>query len=132
MFDEVFDISKPVYLVYYKYDIKSHMEKMKKRHPHWSERQLRNVLYWQGTAKKMHRLEMDKFRLKYGHLGYELATPEALGVDVTKTLAMAGINLEWPPRNFSYRVAFAAIPKPGKSIKDYETNKNNKLTNFNY
>ena len=131
MFDEIFDMSKDVYLIHYAYDIKSHMEKMKNKHPHWTDRQLRNVLYWQGTAKKFHRAEIKKFLDKYGHLGYEVATPEALGVDVTKTLEKVGIILEWPPMNYSYRIAFAGIPKEGKSLKDYERNKNNKLTNFN-
>ena len=104
---------------------------MKEKHPHWSDRQLRNVLYWQGTAKKLHREKIRGFLKEYEHLGYEVVTPEALGVDVTRTLANVGITLEWPPINKSYRIAFAAIPKPGKTIKGLEKNKRNKLTNLN-
>ena len=131
MFDQIFDMTKDIYLIYYQYDIKSHLQKMKAKHPHWTDRQLRNVLYWQGTAKKYHRGEIKKFLEIYGHLGYEVATPEALGVDVTATLAKVGIILEWPPMNYSYRVAFAGIPKPGQSLKTLEKNIHNKLTNFN-
>lgn len=130
MFDEIFDMDKDIFLIYFSYDIKSHLQKMKTRHPNWTERQLRNVLYWQGTAKKLHKEEIKEFLTEYGHLGYEVITPEALGVDVTKTLEKVGINLEWPPMNYSYRIAFAGIPKKGKSIKGLEKNKNNKLTNF--
>ena len=131
MFDEIFDMNKDIYLIYIAYDLGAHMDKMKKRHPNWSERQLRNVLYWQPAAKKMHRDKIKDFLDKYAYLGFEVSTPEALGVDVTKTLGEIGIYLDWPPQKYTYRIAFAGIPSPGKSIKKWEENKHNKLTNIN-
>jgi predicted metal-binding protein len=130
MFDEIFDMTKDIYCVYYAYDIKSHMEKMKKKHPDWSDRQLRNVLYWQGTAKKLHREKIKEFLKEYEPLGYEVISPEATGVDATKTLENAGIILEWPPKNKSYRIAFAGVPKLGKSLKNLPKDRNNSLTSF--
>jgi len=130
MFDEIFDMNKDIYLIYYRFDIGTHIEKMKKRHPNWSERQLRSVLYWQGTAKKGHKEEIRKFMNEYEELGYEVCVPEGYGVDVTKTLANIGIILEWPPMKYSYRIAFAGIPKKGKSLKDIKKENPNALTNL--
>ena len=129
MFDEVFDMNKDIYLIYYKFDIKTHMEKMKKNHPDWTDRQLRNVLYWQGTAKKHHKEEIKRFLSI--HPDYEVAVPEAMGIDVNKTLDNVGIELEWPPINYSYRIALAGITKEGKSLKNYESCKSNHITNLN-
>ena len=131
MFDEIFDMSKDIYLIYYVFDFKTHLEKMRRKHPSWTDRQLRNVLYWQGSAKKGHKEEIKQFMSVYGHLGYEVVTPEALGVDVTASLKSVGISLEWPPVNYSYRIAFAGIPKKGKTLKNLEKKKSNRLTNLN-
>ncbi len=126
MFDEVFDVEKDIYCIYYAYNIKKHMDNMKEKHPNWTDRQLRNVLYWQGTAKKEHKKIVNEF-LK-DHTEYEVIAPEAMGIDVTGSVKTIGIDLEWLPVNKSYRIAFAAIPKKGKSIKDYVDDKYNSLT----
>jgi hypothetical protein len=34
-----------------------------------------------------------------------------MGLDVTKTLKDVGIVLEWPPKNITYQIAFAACLK---------------------
>lgn len=36
--------------------------------------------------------------------------PEAMGVNVTETLAAAGVTLEWPPKKFALQVAIAGAP----------------------
>lgn len=111
MFDKVFDINKPIYAIFSTYDLHSHTEKMRKLHPNWTETQLLNVLYWQGTARKMLKESISKFNQIYKDKGYFSTTsPEAMGVDVTKTLQNAGIQLEWPARDTVYKVAFAGIP----------------------
>ena len=54
---------------------------------------------------------ISKFNQIYKDKGYFSTTsPEAMGVDVTKTLQNAGIQLEWPARDTVYKVAFAGIP----------------------
>jgi hypothetical protein len=37
--------------------------------------------------------------------------PEALGLNVTATMRMIGIDLEWPPREFTYQVALAGAKR---------------------
>lgn len=129
MFNEIYDMNKDIYAIIYEYDIKSHMEKMKEKHPHWTDLQLRNVLYWQGTAKKEHKKVVQEFLEEYREKGYEIIAPEPMGIDVNKTLEKVGIKLEWPPENISMRVAIAAIPLEGKSITNYcSKEKNNDLT----
>ncbi len=110
MFDEVFDMTKPIYAIYSVYDLKSHMEKMKSRHPQWTETQLRNVLYWQGTAKKYLKENIQRFKQIYSDKGYYVTcSPEAMGVDVLYTMRKAGVPLEWPVSRDVYKVAFAGI-----------------------
>lgn len=117
MFDQVFDMTEPIYAIFSIYDLKAHIEKMKQRHPEWTETQLRNVLYWQGTAKKQLRKKICEFEKIYREKGYyATCSPEAMGVDVTYTLKKAGITLEWPVTKDVYKVAFAGIPLDDKYL----------------
>lgn len=111
MFDQIFDISQPIYAIFSKYDLSSHVEKMRIRHPEWSETQLLNVLYWQGTARKNLKNKINDFNKSFREKGYySTLLPEAMGVNVTMTLKNAGIALEWPARKVVYKVAFAGVP----------------------
>lgn len=115
LFDKVYDISKPVYAIINKFDFKSHVEKMRVLHPKWSNRKCECLLYWQPKARKqllegikVFLTHNDKERLNQG---YEvIKCPEAMGIDITKTLETAGITLEWPPKNIACQVVLAAIP----------------------
>lgn len=109
-FEDVFDTTKPIYAIVNVFDLKSHADKMKEKHPNWSERQIYCCLYWQKTARKQ-LLEGIKEFLKE-HKGYTVTTcPEAMGVEVTKTLEAVGIELEWEPKNIACQVALAGIKK---------------------
>jgi hypothetical protein len=80
---------------------------MRDRHPDWS-RQVECCLYWQGTARKQLESEIQLFYTQHPHF---LATrcPEAMGVNITATMAGIGVELEWPPVTRTYQVALAAI-----------------------
>lgn len=107
VFDKIYDLSQPVYAIYNRFDIGTHMARMRAKHPDWSERQVRCCLYWQNGA----RIENDKHIALFlqSHLDYETETcPEAMGVDVTATMERSAIILEWPPRVFAYQIALAA------------------------
>ena len=117
MFDQIFDLSKPIYAIFSTYDLLSHTEKMKIKHPHWTETQQLNVLYWQGTARKSLKENIEKFNKIDREKGYYSTTsPEAMGVNVTQTLENAGIKLEWPARKTVYKVAFAGVPLNDKHL----------------
>ncbi len=110
MFDEKYDVTRDVYAIITEFDLQEHADRMKAKHPDWSERQCRNILFWQGRAKKNLRKETERFLSD--HPEYEIVmAPEKNGVNVTRTLRNAGVILEWPPRRIVRQVAFAAMPK---------------------
>jgi hypothetical protein len=118
LFPSVYDTAGDFYAIWSIFDLGAHVQRMRFRHPKWSDRQLRCVLYWQGTARKRLRSEINVFRIKHAfvreydnetYLIHE--TPEALGVDVTATMKSIGIDLPWPPVDTVYHVALAGIAK---------------------
>jgi hypothetical protein len=107
----VFDLEQPVYAIVNSFPLGEHMEKMRVKHPDWTDRQLRNVLYWQGTARKQLRKGIQDFL--HWHLRYVAITcPEACGVVMTETLQKVGLRLDWPPSPLAYQVAFGGVPQP--------------------
>lgn len=105
-FDKLVDITRPVYCIVNRFDLRAHAEIMKTRHPDWSEAQIYCCLYWQGKARKQLRLKVDSFL--QNHPGYiALYCPEGSGVDVVATVAQIGIEFEWPARSYAYQVALA-------------------------
>lgn len=110
MFDQVFDVSKPVYAIYSIFDLAEHVERMRARRPDWTEPQLLNSWFWQPTANRLLNKRITEFISIYRNAGYYATTgPEAMGIDVTETMRNAGIELEWPVRKQVYKIAFAGI-----------------------
>lgn len=106
---DVLDLERPVWAIYNAFDIGAHIASMKLKHPSWSDRQLRNCLYWQPGARKSLRAEIRAFLKE--HQGMIVAdTPEAMGVDVSATMASCGIFLEWPPSSLAHQVVLAGSP----------------------
>ncbi len=101
---QIIDKTKPVYVIFNIFDFGAHVAKMRARHPEWSDRQLANCLYWQGTARKQLKDKVKEFlKDKRGLL--PIYCPEACGVNVTATMANIGEHLEWPPVTKTYQVA---------------------------
>ena len=111
LFDLVFDMTQPVYAVVNEFDLAGHVGRMREKNPTWSDRQLYCVLYWQPKARKQ--LETKIVDLCCGILSDYSAErcPEAMGVNISETLANAGIALEWPPRKVARQVALLGIRK---------------------
>lgn len=82
------------YAIMEKFDLKSHSEKMKLKHPNWTERQCRNLLYWQGGVRKRLREKTFDFANADRNTVVLLDIPEASGVDVFETMKDHGIILE--------------------------------------
>ncbi len=127
-FDKVFDLNQPVFAIYHAFDLDKHVQKMKAAHPNWSDAQLKCCLLWQNSARKQLSKNIVNFLMEHpeyavsvaGYRGIEKdlgalyakilpASPEAMGVDVTQTMASAGIDLEWPPVKVAYQIALAGI-----------------------
>ena len=79
------------------FDLATHAEKMKKKHPSWTERQCRNLLYWQGTLRSQLRLRAYVWKEPDDIL---LQVPEASGVNVFATLSQVGIILQRQHPNY--------------------------------
>jgi len=108
--EDIFDLSLPCYCIINKFDLKTHVNNLKRIHPDWSRRQLVCCLYWQGKARVNLKTKIQEF--EEAHPEYVVTRcPEAMGLDVTKTLKDVGIVLEWPPKNITYQIAFAACLK---------------------
>ncbi len=108
--EDYLDLNSDVWAIFNRYDLATHVEKMKIKHPKWSERQLYNCLYWQPSARKSLREEIKGFSLLHPDT-IIAGTPEAMGANITETMKNVGIILEWPPKSVAYQVVLAGYSK---------------------
>lgn len=103
---DVFDLNKDLYFVVEEFDLKSHVDKMKVKHPNWTSIQLKNLLYWQGGVRKRLRDKTNEFieDRSNGAMIYTLL-PEAMGVMVINTALKLGIPIEKTPINKVFKIA---------------------------
>ncbi len=107
--EDVLDIDRPFYAIWGVFDLASHVERMREKHPAWSWRQLVCCLYWQPTARKRLKEEIKRVQQIRKELQIEMI-PEAMGINVTRTMSSIGEYLEWPPRTKTYQVVIAGTP----------------------
>jgi len=105
---EVIDINKLTYVIFNKFDVGTHADRMKKLHPNWTIRQMYNCLYWQGKARKQLKEEIFRFMAEYPDF-LIVRSPEAAGVNLTATMKSIGIELDWPPRKWAYQISVAGL-----------------------
>ena len=98
--------SSLVFVIWNVFPFGQHVQRMRSKHPDWSERQVRCCLYWQGKARKQLRMEVDNFLSVHRNM-YIVQCPEACGVNVTATMANINKFLEWPPEEIAYQVVLA-------------------------
>ena len=111
---EVVDLDRDVWAVWNAYPLGRHMAKMLKRHPQWTDRQLRNPLYWQGTARKELRAHIKDFlvwaRRQTDPPSCVVSCPEACGCNLTATMQQIDIRLDWPPMTIAYQIVLVGWP----------------------
>jgi len=90
---DVLDTNKPTYIAFSTFDLAAHVAKMKDRHPDWTDRQLKNVLYWQPASRKLLR-EKIKLAQDMTECDLVITCPEAMGVNVYMTCRVSGLILE--------------------------------------
>jgi len=110
MLYQILDLSKEVYAIYNIFDYQGHADRMMEKHPGWSDRQARCVLYWQPKARKALKEKIALFQELTDEYAI-IQSPEAHGVNVTETMKKAGIELEWPPKTVAYQIVLAGILK---------------------
>jgi len=81
---DCFDLEEPLYFVHSEFDLKGHAARMKEKHPGWSDRQCRCVLYWQPKSRKQMNDRVDFARLKL-QTTCQTNCPEGMGVNVFAT-----------------------------------------------
>jgi len=101
-FYEYFDITKPFTFIIVSFNLRNHAEVMKLRHPHWTEKQCRNPLYWQNSIRKVLRDTCNELRTE--DEDYTLI-PEAMGIDVIATAKLIDIDIIFPPKVIVKKVA---------------------------
>ena len=114
LFDQVYDLRQPVFVIWNAFPIGEHAARMRELHPDWSERQLYCCLYWQPKARAQLTEIVPRFYAEHSREGYSIEyCPEAMGVNVTATMASIGVELKWQPRDVAYQVALAWVPLKG-------------------
>ncbi len=105
-FEDRFDLAE-VWAIWNAFDFGSHCARMRERHPEWSQRQVECCLYWQGTARKQLEAEIGQFNWEHPPFSVTRC-PEAMGVNITASMRLVGVELEWPPQTVAIQVALAA------------------------
>ncbi len=90
---EVLNLDAPMYLVHSEFNLQAQVERMKSKHPKWSDLQARCVLYWQDTSRKQMRFRSQLARQRTG-TNVALFCPEGRGVNVYATARISGLHLE--------------------------------------
>jgi len=119
---DVFDFSKPLFIIYGKFKLGEFAEQMKQEHPKLKTiPMIYNLRYWQNNARKQLYAEVARFLDKHQDSIVDLC-PEAHGVNLTKLMKNFDINLKWeyPPKkhnlkNITYLISlggFAINQKP--------------------
>ena len=106
LFEDVFVYPGEFWIVWIEFDFAAHCQKMRQKHPHWSQRQIECCLYWQNTANHMLKNEVEVLLGRMDDLQWQVTyCPEAMGVNVIETMRQLDIELEWPPVNIVRKIA---------------------------
>jgi len=109
LLEYAYNLSKPSYLVVVEFDLAAHVRAMLAKHPSWTERQAKCVLYWQGTVNKRLRIEVESYLKVIPNLVATLC-PEAMGLNVIATAQLAGVPIKPKPVDKVFKVAFLGEP----------------------
>ncbi|MEN6440913.1 MAG: hypothetical protein ABFD97_20275 [Syntrophobacter sp.] len=88
-----FDMDLKLYLVHSEFDLQAHAEAMKIKHPEWTDRQCRCVLYWQSRSRKQ-LIDRILESIPEGQKVIFSTCPEGMGVNVFATAKLAGLTLD--------------------------------------
>ena len=93
------------YFVCIPFDLANQIEIMLSKHPHWSLRQARCLLYWQPKVNKELREVTEDFSRKVGYDPKWNYCPEAMGVNVMETARLQGLPIEIKPVKMVYKIS---------------------------
>lgn len=92
-----------LWLVCVEFNLAAHIDNMLFRHPHWTNRQAKCVLYWQPRMNAKLKEAIYQFiKRPSKEVTY---CPEAMGVNVIDTARKAGLPIETRPQKTVYKIA---------------------------
>ena len=103
-------VKSPFVLVAVKFNLARHIKQMKARHPDWSDRQAKCVLYWQGKVNKYLKDICEGIKSTIPN-SVILNKPEAHGVHVFETCRKNGLILEGNPKRIVWKISIIGIKK---------------------
>lgn len=105
--DEIIDINEEVYVFGLSFNLKFHANKLREKHPKWTQKQCYNIIYWQPKEKKRFKVLINQFKKAHPKLVVD-ALPEGHGVNITRMMKDAHIPLSWDyPLDIVWRIAIA-------------------------
>jgi hypothetical protein len=93
-----------------RFDLEAHAKRMKEKHHKWSERQCRNLLYWQNSVRAKLRKRTQIFAYQT-NADIILEIPEANGVNIFGTMAKNGLLLKAHNPKIIYKIMFVGKKK---------------------
>ena len=97
---DVLAVNRPLSIAWVEFNIDDYEERMRVKHPTWTQRQCRNLLYWQTSLRK-HLVE--RCREKYNGSKIILGA-EGGGVNFHRTMRALGVKLDLPRDLHTIRV----------------------------
>jgi hypothetical protein len=93
---DLIDLNRPMWFVYSEFDVTAHAARMRAAHPTWTDRQCRNLLYWQPTSRKQMKERAIALMKTLNNTATAriITLPEYRGVNVYATAAHAGLKLD--------------------------------------
>ena len=104
LIEDFINLNKPKIILAVEFNLSEYVEKMRTKHPYWSDRQLRCLLYWQGSVNKELRLLISAV-IGLNKLLKITTCPEAMGINVIETARRIGILVELKPRTKVFKIA---------------------------
>ncbi len=108
---DFFDLNKRHWFLITEFDFASYIQIMQIRHPEWSERRLRCVLYWQNQVRTIQRQQITTFRQYHPNTVFT-QLPEAMHLNILLTLRHLKIDFETKPKKKVLKIALVGCPNP--------------------
>lgn len=106
---EVFDLSRMHWFVTVEFDLEAQTKRMAELHKNWTQKQCRNLLYWQKGVNADLEVEVREF-INFAQLAFTLK-PEAMGVNVIQTARNLGVPIETKPVKKVFKIALVGYPR---------------------
>lgn len=107
--NEILDMNKNIYTIGIKFDLSNHFFKMRKNHPEWTERQVKNCLYYQkGMKNDLYKYVKNVIEINDKLIIYK---PEACGINLIKMLKKENIFIKFPIDDSVWFFVIVGYPK---------------------